>query len=124
MGLVAKTKTVTFRDGTTLIVSEENWTVAGKIRRLEEEAEKLPPLDDPDAQSFRLYVYPKLLAAVVGGDMPPDEATALAMPTDELDKWFEPVRELNPKWYTSTSAAPSDADEETKEKKRKRSRLK
>lgn len=112
MAVKVKTKQVKFSDGSKLTVSQANWTIASKLTRLEAAARERPA-EDEDAQVFRQYMYPKLAAATVAGDMPTEDE-ARAMPTAELDKWFLAVREVNPEWFISSA----DVDEATAEKKR------
>lgn len=98
MTIACKTATVTFRDGSSLTLSESNWNIGMKLNRMMQAASLRPALDDLDAQTFRVTVYPKLVACVVKG-VPPTEDEAREIPEAELDKWYEAVQKLNPKWF-------------------------
>lgn len=115
MPIDCKTETVEFRDGSSLTLSESNWTIGMKLVRLTQEAATQPPLEDLDAQVFRVNVYPKLIAGVVDG-IPPTEEQAQAMPESELDKWYNAAERLNPKWFVSPEPEAEAPAEEVKKK--------
>lgn len=112
---------VRFRDGTTLVVSEENWLTGVKLLRLQKAAKDSEKrYDDLEREYFRLFTYPRLLAAVIEGTPPPEEE-AIMMPASELGKWYDPVKKLNPHWFGS-SEEDDDKKDDPKEKKRRRNR--
>lgn len=109
---------VKFRDGSDLIVYEENQVIAEYIIELEQEADNNP---HPDAarQLFRKVFYSKLIACSAG-DVPTDEQARM-MPAVELNKWIEAVRRINPNWFVNLDNALSQmSDDEKKRKPRKR----
>lgn len=115
-----KTKTVEFRDGSKLTVSEQTWDIVMRLNELEVWAQA-NQLDDPKKQLFREAFYPKL-AACASGDVP-DEETARALPSAELDLWWSAVREVNPEWFTKldelTQKGASILDGQRKKKPKK-----
>ena len=126
MAIKVKTKIVTFSDGSKLTVSQSNWDISMKLSALEKLAQD-DPSDNVDTQLFRVAFYPKLLAAVVKGD-PPSGDEARAMPEDDLDLWYNAVKELNPKWFAVIDEAIDSMSEQEREaaegKKKKRRRTK
>jgi len=113
---------VTFRDGSKLIVFEENEYSANYIKELEWDAEHNP---HPDLKHnfFRMSIYSKLVACSVG-DVPTD-IQARSMPSSELKKWYDAAKKINPNWFVSmekslTELASKMTDEEKKRKPRKR----
>lgn len=107
MALDCKIEVVIFRDKSKLTLSESNWNIGMKLIRLTQEAEGKPPLDETEAQIFRVNIYPKLLACVVKGS-PPTEEEAAVMPEAELDKWYEAAKRLNPKWFAMPEKPQGD----------------
>lgn len=76
-----------------------------KLVRLTQEAAALPPLEDLDAQVFRVNVYPKLIAGIIKGTPLPEDK-ARVMPESELDKWYHAAEKLNPKWFEAPEPEP------------------
>ena len=126
MAIKVKTKRITFSDGSKLLLSQSNWDISMKLSALERHANENPS-EDNDLQLFRIAFYPKLLAAVVEGD-PPTDSEARAMPEEDLDLWYNAVKELNPKWFAVIDKAIESMSEEEREaaerKKKKRRRTK
>jgi hypothetical protein len=110
---------VKFRDGSHVIVYEENQMMADYITALEEAAENYPHPDIP-RQLFRKWYYSKLIACSVG-DVPTDEQ-ARAMPSIELNKWIDAVRKVNPNWFINLDNSIARLDAEEKKRKPKRPR--
>lgn len=94
-----------------IVVSQENWHIGTRLTRLEDEARSLPPHEDPNAQIFRVALYPQLAAAIVEGEVPTEEQ-ALNMPTPELNRWFEAVKRQNTHWFET----PEEESDEDKKK--------
>ena len=110
---------VKFRDGSQLIVYEENQIIAEYILELEREAEANPHPDSA-RQLFRKVFYSKLIACSAGS-VPTDEQ-ARNMPAVELNKWIEAVRRINPDWFLNLDKAIEKMSEEEKKRSRKRPR--
>ena len=116
MAIKAKTKKITFSDGSTITVSEATWNISMKLSAIEKNA-KESPHPDPDAQLFRLAFYPKLIACVVYGDFPSEEE-ARSMPETDLDKWYSAVKEMNPRWFAVIDEAITEEQQAKKKRKR------
>lgn len=114
------TEKVVFSDESSLYVTDGN-VPSGfmKIRDLENST----PLNDEDtrAQIFRMVFYPKLAACSIG-DVPSVIEARDAMPTDELNKWYEAVCRVNPHWFKALQDLQVESEAETLKKKRRRPR--
>ena len=88
-----------------------------KIRDLENSMSRSD--EDTKAQIFRLVFYPKLAACSIG-DVPSVEEARDAMPTQELNKWYEAVCRVNPHWFKPLQDLQAESEAETLKKKRKR----
>ncbi len=127
MTVKVQTETVVFRDKSTVLVSESNWTIASALTRLEAAAETTKidtPEDDPnyaDHMILHRHIYPKLAACTVSvkGSKVPTEREARDMPSAELDKWFMVARKLNPSWFLTSDEVEGQT---TEKKRRKRAR--
>lgn len=120
MAIECKTEQVTLRDGTSLVISEENWLTGVKLLRLQKASNDATDTHpDLEREYFRLYTYPKLCAAIVKGE-PPTEEEAIMMPASELDKWYTAVKSLNPHWFPEETEEKSVESTEKKRKPRKR----
>lgn len=119
MTITCQVKEVVFRDGSKLVVSEENWETGVRLIRLQRQAvESEKKHEDVEREYFRIYTYPKLRAAVIEGT-PPTEDEARMMPSLELDKWYTAVKELNPSWFIEV---PTEETEDTEKKRKPRKR--
>ena len=118
------TEVVTFRDGSSLTLCESRDLPSFVLRliELEDEAEKTPSPDD-DTRVFRLYVYPKMAAGVIEGEVPPAEQV-MRWPSAERTKWYDAARRRNWTWFKSLDAASEEAKLELKEEKKKKVRSK
>jgi len=110
---------VKFRDGSQLIVYEENQVIAEYILELEQEADANPH-QDAARQLFRKVFYSKLVACSAG-DVPTDEQARI-MPAVELNKWIAAVRRINPSWFVNLDNALSKMTEEEKKRKPRKRR--
>ena len=121
------TEVVTFRDGSSLTLSESRGLPSYLLRltELEGDAENHPS-EDEDLQVFRLYVFPKMAAGVVSDNAPTAEQV-FHWPSSERMKWYEAARRMNSDWFISLEAASEEAqralaEKEKHEKKRKASK--
>lgn len=114
MAILCKTEQVVFSDGSCLTVSQESWDIAMRLEEMERVARE-EPLPDVKAQIFREMFYPKL-AACSSGDVPTEEE-ARAMPSEELDKWYEAVKRVNPKWFVVFDVLTEEAKKEEKKRR-------
>ncbi len=117
MSILCKTEKVVFSDGSVLIVQEESWDCAMLLEEMERQARENPS-DDPKTQLFRQMFYPKL-AACSSGDVPSEEE-ARAMPSEQLDKWYEAAKRVNPKWFAAIVALTKEAEKAEEKKRTKR----
>lgn len=120
MTIECLTEKVTLRDGTSLVVSEENWLTGVKLLRLQKAADDAAEKhSELEREYFRVYTYPKLCAAIIEGE-PPTESESIMMPASELGKWYDAVKKLNPHWFPESNDEKSDESKEKKVKPRKR----
>lgn len=110
---------VTFRDGSKLVVYEENQDIGDYLIELQQDAEQTP-LPNPRHDIFRSWYYSKLVACSAGDVPTCDQARAL--PAVELNKWIEAVRKVNPGWWQNLDKALSEMTAEEKKRKPKRPR--
>lgn len=127
MQITRITETISFRDGSQLIVSEASYSMDVQIIRLEKSGEALNieesqriqdeggkiTIQDVDFWFFRLALYPKLAACSSrpDGSEIPSEREAFELPTAELSKWSEAARRVNPHWFAALDSALTSKSE-------------
>lgn len=112
-------QTVEFRNGKSLVVYEENQVIDEYILELEADLEDNPNPDER-LHGFRRTYYSKLLACSVG-DVPTDEEARI-MPAEDLGKWIQAVRQINPNWFIRMDESMAKLSEEEKKRRPKRRR--
>ena len=117
---IAATEQVTFRDGSSLTISESRDLPSFVLRliQLEDEAEKNPSTDE-DTQVFRLGIYPKLAAGVIEGDLPPADQV-MHWPSVERMKWYEAARRKNSDWFLPLEVEAEQALREQQKQEKKK----
>lgn len=101
-----QTATVELSVGLVLTVSQSNWRIARLKDRLEREASELiksleeagTPIEE-DERMMRETFYPLLAAPVISGNCPSVGDCLDLIPSSDLDKWYEVVRQVNPQWF-------------------------
>jgi hypothetical protein len=80
------------------VVSEADFDISRRLKRLNEDAVKSSSEGEPGALTyFRRNIYPVLAAPASG--VVPDVMAAYSLPRDELDVWWLAVWKLNPEWF-------------------------
>ena len=91
-------ETVTFSNGSEIIVSEADFAAAMRLNQLRDEAEK-NPVEDALLQSFRVGLYPTLAASLDGKPTTEEAFQMLEADPDGINAWYRAVRRLNPDWF-------------------------
>jgi hypothetical protein len=119
----AITEVVEFRDGSSLTLAEARGLPSFILRwvELEDQAVKNPS-EDKDFQAFRTYVYPRMAACVIEGNVPPADEV-WRWPTVERLKWYNGARRTNSDWFLPLEGEAEQAlKEKEKEQKKKGAR--
>lgn len=117
---IAETEQVTFRDGSSLTLSEARGLPSFVLRltELEDEAEQNPSPDE-DTQVFRLAIYPKMAAAVTEGDVPPADQV-MHWPSTERMKWYSAARRRNSDWFLPLEVEVEQSTRERQKEEKKK----
>lgn len=132
MDFKLKSETVNFEDSTgkvvgTVIVHEATLPMDQELDEMEQAFIKLNDAEFGDGEnisnemirfhSFRLNLYPKMVACSTGDIPAPDEA--FRMPSRQLNKWWEAAKRVNPAWFEVFDNLENLSEDQKKKKEKK-----
>jgi len=112
MAIQRRQKAYQFQQGPQIIAWESSWDIDMARSAIEQDARqqkaKLNGQGDPELLYFHEMIYAPL-AACSTGDVPSVEV-AFHLSPDDLDGWFEAVREVNADWFEESRTKPETVE--------------